>query len=136
MENASLAPRDIHWLAGILEGEGTFGDRRRIRLKMTDRDVVERVAKLWKRPLVVEKLQPNRKQAYSTAIGSIDAIGWMMTLYSLLGTRRQTKIRQILADWKSTRQIVIRDGKCLRHPNAILKKYQHQSRCGECRSDN
>ena len=30
------------------------------------------------------------------------AVGWMMTLYSLMGTRRREQIQAVLADWRKT----------------------------------
>lgn len=49
--NEMIPTKDIYWLAGLLEGEGCFHlDRIRgtpvptIRVKMTDRDVVQKVA--------------------------------------------------------------------------------------------
>lgn len=48
-----VGTRDIDWLAGLLEGEGSFSGGRgkrgslSIDLVMTDQDVVEKVARLW-----------------------------------------------------------------------------------------
>jgi hypothetical protein len=51
MLTETLSKVDIAWLAGLLEGEGSFMRGKRkdapgISLAMTDRDVVERAAKL------------------------------------------------------------------------------------------
>ncbi|GAA4578457.1 hypothetical protein GCM10023176_54420 [Micromonospora coerulea] len=47
-------PRDMAWLAGILEGEGTFSapspgspGRPRVLVRMTDQDIIARVAQMW-----------------------------------------------------------------------------------------
>jgi hypothetical protein len=34
-------------------------------------------------------------------VRGVDAIGWMMTLYSLMGQRRKAKIRECIAYWKT-----------------------------------
>lgn len=98
--------RDIIWLAGLLEGEGCFSLNEKtptITLCMTDKDIVEKVAKIFKRQMTVdlrEKRSGGNKNAYITRICAADAVGWMLTLYSLLGIRRQSKIREILDEWK------------------------------------
>lgn len=113
-----ITPRDVHWLAGLLEGEATFGMWQRhhrsargrghsrsafLSLKMTDRDVVERAASLMQCCSVYtdKKQQPHHKTAYSTRSHGIKAIGWMMTLYGLVGNRRQARIREIVTAWKA-----------------------------------
>ena len=49
-----MIARDLYWLAGLLEGEGSFmrGPPSRpnmpaIAIQMTDEDVIQRVAQLW-----------------------------------------------------------------------------------------
>ncbi len=40
-----MSPEEIAWVAGILEGEGTFsGNRHRVTCAMTDRDIIARLA--------------------------------------------------------------------------------------------
>lgn len=98
---------DIAWLAGILEGEASFGYHGTtpvIQLQMTDPDVVKRVAALlgvdvrapWK---------PKGKDHYKLVYGCVahgrKAIGWMMTLYSFMGVRRKEAIEAALNKWKA-----------------------------------
>jgi hypothetical protein len=100
---------DLYWLAGLLEGEGCFGmsgsksGSARIALNMTDYDVVERAALLLDTPVKYSKLYPNRKQVYRIEIFSNKAASWMMTLYSLMGERRQETILNSLTLWKEQR---------------------------------
>lgn len=107
-----LSQRDIGWLTGLLEGEGCFGiyqNRDRywqvhLYLQMADRDVVERAARLmgYSRPLrVVPDKRPNRKVQYRFSLSGSPAIGWMMTLYPVMGLRRQGRIRQVIRKWRS-----------------------------------
>jgi hypothetical protein len=93
---------DIAWLAGLLEGEGRFSKRGNcvtIQLYMSDRDVVERAARLLKAPSIGVR-EPRRsahKPCYYCTVSGPEAAAWMMTLYRLMGTRRQARIRELLA---------------------------------------
>lgn len=101
---------DIYWLAGLLEGEGCFGAHTktktpRIRLNMTDLDVVERAHKLLGATCKISRVDrskqnPNWKDTYNFTVPGRRAAGWMMTLYSLMGERRQAKIREVLFEWQ------------------------------------
>lgn len=117
---------DIAWLAGLLEGEGTFGIQKtggykgtiKIGLQMTDKDTVEKASDLlggtlWgpHGPYGVSK-----QVTYQTSIFGTKAASWMMTVYSLMGERRQEKIRSLLTMWKS--QPVMRAGRAATcHPD-------------------
>lgn len=97
----------IAWLAGLLEGEGCFHAASNggpaVRLCMTDRDVVERArALLGVRGVVSVRPGTERtKAAYTISLTGSRAAGWMMTLYSLLGSRRRGRINSLLSAWKS-----------------------------------
>lgn len=119
--------KDIVWLAGWLEGEGTFGfyylKRNRngtglyspqIRASSSDLDVIQRVGKILDtRPHTVnmanhirrserDPLAPkSRKQMYDCRISGARAAGWMMTLYTLMGTRRKDSIRKALERYRA-----------------------------------
>ena len=115
---------DLAWLAGILEGEGSFqimkarpivrrrafGAERttfssplpKIILRMTDRDVVARVSELFGVGTVtVSGRTQTRKTVYHCAVAGANAAGWMMTLYLRLGQRRRSQIRRALASWQT-----------------------------------
>jgi len=105
---------DLHWLAGLLEGEGCFAWQKstknryqykypRISLTMTDKDIVARVASLFD----VRCLGPYgpygklhrghvRKVVYSTQLYGPRAVSLMRRLYPLMGRRRSSKIKYIL----------------------------------------
>lgn len=99
-----LQPTDLHWLAGLIEGEGCY--RRygkaalQITIGMTDRDVVERAARLMGGHVVRCEKRPPRKAIYRVAITGPAAAAWMMTLYSLMGQRRRARIREALTVWR------------------------------------
>jgi|SRR6187399_2427016 len=98
---------DIHWVAGILEGEATFGNLKniypRIILNMCDLDIVQRVRNIMDSSA---KIYPrdngtNHRVSYTLRISKQSAIGWMMTIYPLMGNRRQERIRELLQIWKN-----------------------------------
>jgi hypothetical protein len=92
--------QEFHWLSGILEGEGTFGAAPPstpgipfIRVVMTDRDVVDRVAKLWARALIALPARKERyKTPYATVLKGSSAVGLMTTLRPYMGRVRQEQI--------------------------------------------
>lgn len=105
-----IQDRDIHWLAGLLEGEGSFGYKAwspRIGLQTTDADVVERAAVLLQRepkgPLMRDR---NRKPIWYVQVYGAEAAAWMMTLYCLLGKRRKGQIRGALERWRKAKKVM------------------------------
>lgn len=107
---------DISWLAGLLEGEGSFvwhqasrdKGRPRIQLQMTDKDVMEKACNILMSPLCgpygsnQTKLGGGKKkETYYTACSGQQAAAWMMTLYTLMGERRKQQIEPLLQKWKA-----------------------------------
>lgn len=102
--------KDIAWLAGILEGEASFmlkNGNSIIQVQMTDKDVMDRVAALLGTNVSSYVRKPKGKASYLPvfwlAVHGTKAIGWMMTLYALMGERRRAKILHILDHWKVAR---------------------------------
>ena len=104
--------KNLYWMAGILEGEGSFViDNRylspRITVAMTDRDIIEKFAFFIgtnvnsKKTLNAQFL--NSKKVYIANINGKKAAAWMMTFYTLMGERRRERIKNILSTWKSKR---------------------------------
>lgn len=97
---------DLYWLAGWLEGEGCFTVFMKqgtpaISAACTDRDIIQRVSLLWNSNVYSRKRAENRKEIFQTTITSRKAAAWMMTLYPLMGQRRQARIRECLQVWKN-----------------------------------
>lgn len=100
---------DLLWLAGLLEGEGCFDlyDYRtstsrkpyaRIRLAMTDQDVVERVAALWGKNAPSYPPRGSQKRSvFTTQLSGKAAKELLADLHPLMGKRRREKIEAILA---------------------------------------
>lgn len=98
--------RERYWLAGLLEGEGTFlkgppsAPRCAIvRVAMTDQDVVEHAARLLGRGVTPwdRKRDPPRKRVYITQIKGLPAVELMTILRGVMGQRRRGQIDAALA---------------------------------------
>lgn len=108
----AVSALDVAWIAGLLEGEACFciGSRAvkgktykriTIQLVMTDKDIVQRVADMFGTRCCDMPWRPMATKAtYRTACTGDRAAGWMMTIYKLMGERRQQKIRDCLDVWK------------------------------------
>jgi hypothetical protein len=93
---------DLYWLAGILEGEGSFFQLKRwpgvpmLSLGMYDRDVISRAAKLCGVQSHRVRLGTGKTRYQFMIRGRPRAGRIMSTLYALMGTRRQRQIREAL----------------------------------------
>lgn len=101
--------KDIYWLAGLLEGEGCFGlsgskGSARISLAMTDLDIIEKAAGILGGTVRQYPPKPNRKQVYKVEIFSSKAVGWMMTLFPLMGERRKQRMEKSIDFWKQQKR--------------------------------
>jgi hypothetical protein len=102
-----MALDPFYWLAGILEGEGTFmsGPPSRpnapiVRISMTDRDVVERSAALLDRAVTpVRARKPHYKPPFITQLRGVDAVDLMRAVRPVLGVDRTVQIDRVLARW-------------------------------------
>ena len=103
---------DLHWLAGVLEGEGSFTVNRGhtirnqnptpiISLQMCDYDIVRRVCYLLDQNINIVRATNTHRPVYRVSIANARAIGWMFTLYLLMGERRREQIRIVVDAWKS-----------------------------------
>jgi hypothetical protein len=102
---------EIAWIAGLLEGEGSFSlngracSSPRISIGMTDEDVIRKAHALFRTPNKVYGPYTYGRPARLKPIWHIHVTGrlaaaWMMTLYSLMGQRRRAKIRECLGMWR------------------------------------
>lgn len=107
-----LSPDD-YWLAGLLEGQGQFhkvntGNAVRypeILFKMTDRDVIERVADLWGNRISTET--PRRegwKSVHRVNLRGCPAVDVMLRLRPIMGQRRQEQIDRAIDGFETTRR--------------------------------
>jgi len=102
-----MALDPFYWLAGILEGEGTFmsGPPSRpnapvVRIRMTDRDVVERSAALLDRAVTpIRPRQAHYKPPFITQLRGAEAVDLMIAMRPVLGPERTAQIDRVLARW-------------------------------------
>lgn len=89
--------RDLAWIAGLLEGEGCFHLQNKlyplIVLQMTDEDVVVKAADMMQAKIY------RSGNLWVSRVTGVHAIGWMMTLYTLLGKRRRERVTEIIKIW-------------------------------------
>ena len=103
--------KDIYWLAGLLEGEGTFyvvNERYPcMQYGSSDRDIVYRAAMLMMVPGKITEHKSKyrdghiRKKHYRLSLSGSLAAQWMMTIYSLMSVRRKSKIKEVLTVWQN-----------------------------------
>jgi hypothetical protein len=103
-----MRDKDLHWLAGLLEGEGSFmkpppsqPNQPTVALHMTDEDVVARVANLvGVRHRPVKNRNPGVwKDSFLLQVRGGRAVELMTTLRPLMGARRQVQIDRALANY-------------------------------------
>src|SRR4051794_3082681 len=100
-----ISDHDLHWLAGLIEGEGTFlaGPPSAPRtpavvLSMVDRDIVERAGTLLGVSVqVVPSRRENWRTAYCLRVRGARAVLWMNRLRPLMGARRREQIGRAIA---------------------------------------
>jgi hypothetical protein len=107
--------KDIYWLAGLLEGEGSFNTpcnyyaqgrilKLTISLGMTDKDIVQKAKDIIYGNNTFEcATNPgdyNEKDEHCFVISGRLCIEWCLTLYSLMGDRRKQQIKNILNAWE------------------------------------
>lgn len=112
-----MTEAEVAWLAGFLEGEGTFYIKSQpnrnyriptIKVGGCDKDVIERAAKL----LGSESLQFERrrqehwKDQWKVQVYGKRAVGIMQQVLPLMGERRATKIKEVISAWE-TRPVVL-----------------------------
>jgi len=94
------------WLAGLLEGEGCFAANGKhgikIMLQMTDKDVVEKAAKLLEVNLSgFQDERPHRKATWRFQLCGDRAVQVMEILLPFMGERRTVKIKRLLLQAKN-----------------------------------
>lgn len=92
---------DLIWLAGLLEGEGTFDAHRgrypRVRLAMTDRDVVGRAASLMDTTIRLSLHEAPSSPTWHAELSGARAEEIMREVLPFMGTRRSQRIAEVLA---------------------------------------
>jgi hypothetical protein len=113
----SLPLHELRWLAGLLEGEGSFmtgppSSPRRpvISINMNDEDVVARLGRIFARKVYVVRPRSIRWQtSYQVRVQGADAVRWMTLLRPLMGSRRQAQIDRALASYTPRSRVLLND---------------------------
>lgn len=91
---------DVIWLAGLLEGEGTFdlhrGKYPRVRLAMCDRDVVGRAATLMGSRVRLSLKPAPFSATFHAEVQGAKASAVMRAVLAHMGARRSSKIAAVL----------------------------------------
>lgn len=140
-----IAAGEIKYLAGLLEGEGSFsfhGGTPVIAFGTTDRDVIDRARDLLGHHGVTSTRAATArwKQMFQIFLCGESAAGWMMTLYVLMGWRRKTAIASALRRWRTAAVANSKKKMCPRGHQYDLKKMRHGGRglsrgCNICSTD-
>jgi recombinase len=129
----------LAWLAGLLEGEATFGwqkgyNRRYgfpyVDLSMTDEDIVQRASMAMGGKSVVwmcAPQKPNRKAMYRCRLVGSSAAGIMVAVLPFMGSRRSEKIRELL---KRFRERPGREKRALVYNKTIFEKISPMAQSG------
>ncbi|MBN8634368.1 MAG: hypothetical protein J0M07_03535 [Anaerolineae bacterium] len=99
--------KDLFWLAGLLEGEGSFfkpmpsePNRPRITLEMTDLDTIQRVNQLFGQNYIHvianNTIKAHWKTSYRITFRGKRAVACMQILYPLMGIRRKWQIESAI----------------------------------------
>lgn len=102
-----LNENDLYWLAGFLEGEGSFmkGPPSNPNLPVisaisTDEDVIKKISKLWNvkyhKYNSLKYINKGYKPTYSIRMKGKRAVELMGELKSLMGRRRQEQIKKAI----------------------------------------
>lgn len=100
----NITEKEFYWLVGLLEGEGSFmkgspskPNNPKITIEMTDRDIVEKVAKIFNRACTPIKARKVKwKQTFSTKLTGKRAIDLMVEMKPFLSNRRQEQINNCI----------------------------------------
>jgi hypothetical protein len=110
-----MAPADAAWLAGIIEGEGTFGlgEHRygTICVVMTDADIIERIRSMTNVGSVYHpaKRQAHHKQPCGWAVYQAGAIASLYEIIAPLLSERRRDQAQVVADRQGLRPVSPRE---------------------------
>lgn len=106
MKTNDLRLEDLHWIAGFLEGEGTFcrcGGTINVSVSQVQKEPLERLFNfLGGNIICVTPNNPNRKTYYKWDIFGETAEILIKTVFSLMSPKRKNKISEVLS-WYASR---------------------------------
>lgn len=141
--------KNVHWLAGLLEGEGSFifsNGSPRICIGTVDLDIANRVHSAMScTSNISEERTVTCKPFYKVNLQGVAAIDLMKELHPLLSSRRQEKISQVIEQYNKYRNstnhknhrdnIRVVDGKkiCLEHGPVDMSNILYVGKYTRCK---
>ena len=111
----------LWWIAGFLEGEGSFIIRPNRPTAIVGTGQVQREPLERLRQYLGGWINPNRHKSTARAkpywnwtLSGAQAAGLCMTIYRLMSPRRQEQIRKVMAQWRQGRTHNLYKTKCIR----------------------
>ena len=122
------------WLAGLLEGEGSFmapvpskPNTPIISLHMTDEDIVARVAAMFElKYMHCKRQKAHHKASFSVQVRGAKAVDAMRRLRPMMGPRRQSQIDRALDGYNPIRLLRLQELNRVLPSNDVLLKL-HES---------
>lgn len=119
MPDLKIDQANLHWIAGLLEGEGCFtiknpktGTKRSVMVTchMTDKDVLDRLRTVIGYGLLLGPYSNGKghKPRYVYSTSGESAYHLMKLLLPLMCSRRSIRIKQLIRDYDSVKQRVFR----------------------------
>jgi hypothetical protein len=109
MSAQRLTTTDLHWAAGFLEGEGSFGNGGAgigMNASQVQKEPLEKLQRLFGGNLHLDNTSikhPNHQNCWHWTLVGRAGAAIMMTLYVLMSTRRKQQIEKYLTVWKATK---------------------------------
>lgn len=94
--------KDLYWAAGFLDGEGSFVYKKTrnsgvcVSAPQKGRELLDKLVDLFGGNIY------ERPNVFQWQLGGERAVGLMMTLYSLMSTKRKAQIAYSLTNWRRT----------------------------------
>lgn len=101
-----MTPRDLGWIAGFLEGEGSFllvtGTRcLHVTASQVQREPLDRLMAMLGGTMLLRPREGNSSPIWRWQLAGVAAAGLAMTVYPMMSPRRREQILRCLAVWKS-----------------------------------
>ena len=98
--------KDIYYFAGLYEGEGSseyVANSPRLAISQKNREILDKLIPKFGGTVIfvkASKTSERSRDCYVWRLGSNDAIALMMTIFSLMSTKRQAEFKNIILQWK------------------------------------